>query len=449
LPGTGIVYCLTVADTQRVTAWLQGNGIDARAYYAELSTDERTDLEARLVNNEVKALVATVALGMGFDKPDLGFVIHYQRPGSVIAYYQQVGRAGRSLDLAHAVLLSGREDDEIGEYFIDSAFPPTEHFEQILGELGEVESMTTRQLESRLNLRHGQIEKALKLLEIDGAVGRDGGHWFRTPNRWAPDEERIERVTAARRIELAEMQRYVEHEGCLMEFLTRALDDPSSEPCGHCANDGGTAIPISIDERLVERATTFLKRDARPIAPRTQWAPGAVSGLTGRIGSPNLEGRALCVYRDAGWGRLVADGKYEGGHFDRRLVEASADLIHHRWKPQPSLAWITAVPSTKRPGLLGAFGSELADVLGIPFVEVLAAKAGLDQKLMENSVQQLRNVVAKLEVVSAVPTGPVLLIDDIVDSRWTLTYAGWLLYDHGVAAVHPFALAVASPRGDT
>lgn len=449
LPGTGIVYCLSVADTQRVTAWLRSHGIDAGAYYGDLPTDERTDLEARLVRNELKVLVATVALGMGFDKPDLGFVIHYQRPNSVIAYYQQVGRAGRSLDLAHAILLSGREDDEIGEYFIDSAFPPTEHFEQILGELGEVESMTIRQLEARLNLRQGQIAKALKLLEIDGAVGREGGRYFRTPNPWMPDQERIERVTVARRTELAEMQRYVEHDGCLMEFLTLALDDPSSEPCGRCANDGGEPIPVTTDERLVEQATTFLKRDARPIVPRGQWAPGAVIGLNGRIRSPNLEGMALCVYGDAGWGRLVANGKYRDGHFDRRLVEAAAELIQQRWRPHPLLAWITAVPSTKRPGLLGAFGSELADVLEIPFEEILAAKAGSDQKLMENSAQQLRNVVAKLEVVGQVPTGPVLLIDDIVDSRWTLTYAGWLLRNHGAAEVHPFALAAASPRGDT
>ncbi len=449
LPGTGVVYCLTVADTQRVTAWLQTHGIDARAYYGDLPTDERTDLEARLLRNELKVLVATVALGMGFDKPDLGFVIHYQRPGSVIAYYQQVGRAGRSLDLARAILLSGREDDEISEYFIDSAFPPTEHMEQILSELGEVESMTIRQLEARLNLRHGQIVKALKLLEIDGAVGRDVGRYFRTPNPWMPDEERIERVTAARRTELAEMQRYVEHDGCLMEFLTLALDDPSSAPCGRCANDGGEPLPATTDERLVEQATTFLKRDARPIVPRAQWAPSAVTGLQGRIRSPNLPGMALCVHGDAGWGRLVADGKYRDGRFDRRLVEATAELIQQRWRPQPYPAWITAVPSTKRPGLLGAFGSELADVLGLPFEEVLAAKAGPDQKLMENSAQQLRNVAGKLEVVAQVPAGPVLLIDDIVDSRWTLTYAGWLLREHGAADVHPYALAAASSRGDT
>lgn len=449
LPGTGIVYCLTVADTQRVAAWLRDLGIDAQAYFGGLAADERLRLESQLLNNEIKALVATVALGMGFDKPDLGFVIHYQRPGSVIAYYQQVGRAGRALEQARGILLSGREDDDIGEYFIETAFPPTAHMEQVLDELGEVESMSIRQLEPRLNLRHGQIEKALKLLEIDGAVGRERGRYFRTPNPWSPDAERIERVTATRRAELAQMQTYVEHGGCLMEFLTGALDDPSSRVCGHCANDGADPRSHTPDPLLVERATTFLRRDARTISPRSQWALGARSTLTGKIRSPNQPGVALCVYGDAGWGRLVADGKYRDGRFDRRLVEAAAELIQQRWRPNPRPTWVTAVPSNTRPGLLGVFGSQLSDVLGLPFEEVLAAKDGPDQKLMENSAQQLRNVAGKLVIVAPVPPGPVLLIDDIVDSRWTLTYAGWLLREHGAGEVHPFALAVASARGDT
>lgn len=449
LPGTGIVYCLTVADTERVAAWLRLCGIDAHAYFGALSSDERVRLESRLLDNEIKVLVATVALGMGFDKPDLAFVIHYQRPGSVIAYYQQVGRAGRALEHARGVLLSGREDDDIGDYFIETAFPPTAHMEQVLAELGEVESMTVPQMESRLNLRRGQIEKALKLLEIDGAVGREKGRYFRTPNPWSPDTERIDRVTATRRNELAQIQMYVEHDGCLMQFLTRALDDPTSKACGHCANDAGEPLSEGADALLVERATSFLRRDARPITPRIQWALGVGKELSGRISSPNLPGYALCVYGDAGWGRLVADGKYRDGRLDSRLVTAAAELIEQRWGPQPSPTWVTALPSNKRPGLLGSFGSELADLLGLPFEEVLGAMDGPDQKLMENSAQQLRNVVRKLKIVADVPPGPVLLIDDIVDSRWTLTYAGWLLRQHGSGEVHPFALAFASARGDT
>ena len=221
LPGSGIVYCLTVADTQRVATFLRGQGIDARPYNADLTTEEREALEDALIAGEMKALVATVALGMGFDKPDLGFVVHYQRPGSAIAYYQQVGRAGRAVDLAYGVLLGGREDDDIAEFFMDNAFPPTVNMHEILDALETTGSMSKTQLQEAVNLRIGRIEQALKLLEIDGAVARDGSRYRRTATPWEQDEARIERVKAARRVELAQMQAYMTHEGCLMEFLRR------------------------------------------------------------------------------------------------------------------------------------------------------------------------------------------------------------------------------------
>jgi ATP-dependent DNA helicase RecQ len=446
--GSGIIYCLTVADTTRVATWLRSHGIEVAAYNADLLGDEREQLEGRLINNEIKALVATVALGMGFDKPDLGFVVHYQRPGSVIAYYQQVGRAGRAVEHALGVLLCGREDDEIAEYFIESAFPPVVDMEAILATLERVEEMTLVKLESRLNLSRSQIQKALKLLEVDGAVGREKGRYFRTPNPWTPDVERMKRVTDARYDELAQMQEYVRFDGCLMEFLVRALDDPDAHECGHCANDGGPRVPRTVDPRLVQGATNFLRRDARPIEPRKRW-PGEVGQPHGRIDPPNMPGKALSIYGDAGWGRLVAEGKYGSGRFDQALIDASIDLIMVRWIPEPDPTWVTAIPSARHPGLVGALARAIADGLGIPFVEVLASSGGAKpQKSMQNSAQRVRNVRANLEVVADVPAGPVLLIDDIVDSGWTLTQAGWLLSAHGAGPVHPFALAVAANRAD-
>jgi ATP-dependent DNA helicase RecQ len=449
LPGSGIIYCLTVADTNRVASWLRGRGIDVMAYNADLPNEERERLEGLLINNEIKALVATVALGMGFDKPDLGFVVHYQRPGSVIAYYQQVGRAGRAVEHGLAVLLCGREDDEISEYFIETAFPPVADMGAVLAELAASQEVTVPKLESRLNMRRGQVQKALKLLEIDGAVARERGRYFRTPNQWRPDVDRIERVTAARYRELEEMRAYTHHSGCLMEFLVRALDDPGARQCGHCANDGGAALSHLVDSTFVQEATTFLRRDARTIEPRKMWPSQAASDLRGRIQPPNMPGMALSIYGDAGWGRLVAEGKYRHGRFDSGLVEAAVDLIGTRWCPSPPPTWVTAVPSARHPALVGALAGDIAEGLGLPLVDVLAASAtALPQKSMQNSAQQLRNVRSNLRVVSDIPSGPVLLIDDIVDSGWTLTYAGWLLSTHGAAAVHPFALAVAANRGD-
>jgi ATP-dependent DNA helicase RecQ len=450
MTGSGIVYCLTVADTQRVATFLRAQGIDARPYNADLSTEEREALEDALVANEMKALVATVALGMGFDKPDLGFVVHYQRPGSAIAYYQQVGRAGRAVEHAHGVVLSGREDDDIAEFFMDNAFPPTVNMQQILDALETVDSMSVPRLETKVNLRRGRIAQALKLLELDGAVAKDGGRYRRTSMPWAQDEERIERVMTARRIELAQMQAYMRETGCLMAFLTRLLDDPDAAPCGRCVNCTGEGLPRTVDDELVRAAVSFLRRDLRTIKPRLKWADDAVPGLSGKIAPPNANGMALSVYGDAGWGREVQRGKVVDGAFSRDLVEASAKAIRERWRPTPEPAWVTAVPSGRSPGLVEGFARALAGELGLPYMATLAVRPGAaPQAAMQNSAQQLENAHAKLSIAGdGVRAGPVLLVDDIVDTRWTMTVAGHLLHEHWSAAVHPFALAVATARDD-
>ncbi len=448
MPGGGIVYCLTVADTERVAEWLRQNRIEAAAYHARLTNDTRVELEQRLLANRLKVLVASTALGMGFDKPDLGFVVHYQRPGSAIAYYQQVGRAGRALDSAYGVLLSGREDDEIVDYFIRTAFPPEAEMRAVLTALDGVDLASIYVLEQRLNLRRSRIQHILKLLEVDGAVAHEGQRYFRTLNPWQADTERIERVTALRRSELAHMRAYMTHDGCLMTYLTTALDDPAPLACGRCAPETGGLLPPTPNPELVRTAVDFLRRSDRPIEPRLQWPADAVPDLSGRIRQPNEPGRTLAVYADAGWGRMVADGKYRDHRFDDELMAASVELVRRRWRPAPAPTWVTAIPSLRHPALVGDFAQRLAAALGLPCHDVLAAADVPQQKEMQNSAQQVRNVAASLRVTGACPTGPVLLVDDIVDSRWTLTYAGWLLRHHGAGPVHPFALATATPQDD-
>jgi ATP-dependent DNA helicase RecQ len=449
MPGSGIVYCLTVADSQRVATFLRSQAIDAIAYNASLSTEERNVLEDALIANDMKALVATVALGMGFDKPDLGFVVHYQRPGSAIAYYQQVGRAGRAVDEALGVVLSGREDDDIANYFMDIAFPSTESMYEILAALERVDSMSVAQLEKAINLRRGRLEQALKILEVDGAVARDGSRYRRTPNRWQPDEERIERVIQTRRAELAQMQAYMVERGCLMEFLTRLLDDPDPRPCGRCRNCTGRGLPREVDPALVHAAIEFLRRDLRTIDPRRRW-PAGLEDVSGTIQPLNERGMALCVYGDAGFGRDVQRGKYVDGVFSAELVTAAARAIRDRWRSSPAPTWVTALPSTAQRGIVHDFATRLAAALGIPYVDVLTVReGGLPQKAMQNSFQQANNALGKLDVTAEnVLPGPVLLVDDIVDSRWTLTVAGWRLQRSGSGPVHPFALAVAAGRDD-
>lgn len=270
LPGSGIIYCLTIPDTIRVTGWLKQKGFSVEAYHAE--SPDRPALEQAFLANEVKILVATVALGMGFDKPDIGYVIHFQRPGSVVAYYQQVGRAGRAVERSYGILLSGAEDDEIQDYFIQSAFPSIEVTNQILAALAKTEGLSTNEILARVNVSRSMLDKALKLLEVDGAIGTAYEDrktvYFRTPNPWQPDIERTERVTQQRRAEQAHMQAYMEHSGCLMEFLQRALDDAHPQPCGRCANCRGKGLPKVASHELILEAENFLKGAFIPIVPR-------------------------------------------------------------------------------------------------------------------------------------------------------------------------------------
>jgi ATP-dependent DNA helicase RecQ len=451
--GSGVIYCLTVADVERVTNWLKSQGVNAEAYHAgDDAKIDREALEKALLANELKALVATVALGMGFDKPDLAFVIHFQRPGSVVAYYQQVGRAGRAVDRAYGILLSGSEDDDIQDYFIESAFPAAETMTSILDAVGASDGLSINELLARVNVSRTMADRALKLLEIDGAIEIRSDKktlYFRSANPWQPDVERANRITALRRAELTQMQRYVAHRGCLMEFLARALDDPDAKSCGVCANCQGKGIRAEASAELVKQAAEFLGRVDIVLEPKKRWPLDMILSENSVIPAElrNAPGRALCYYGDAGWGRLVREGKYELGEFDDQIVDASASLIRERWKPEPFPEWVTAIPSRRHPGLVYDFAARLARSLGVPFVAALVRTSdAAEQKLMANSSMQARNVVGTLDAIEHVPTGPVLLIDDIIDSGWTLTLAGWLLRKKGTGVVHPFTLARATAR---
>lgn len=452
LPGSGIIYCLTIADCKRVAEWLRKQAIDAWEYHSKLNTEEREIREQKLLQNQIKALVATVALGMGFDKPDLGFVIHYQRPGSLVSYYQQVGRAGRAVDNAFAILLNGREDDEIQDYFIRSAFPGPEEMLKVLEVIEQSDrGLTIPAMLSHLNVSKGRIEKCLKLLEVDGAVARNGSIYFRTANPWVLDTKRAEMITALRYQELTRIKEFVVTKECLMEFVARELDDPYAGPCGKCANCQSPFFTCNLNHDLVLRAVEFLRNDYQIIEPRKQWPSGGIGRWRGRILDDlrNEEGRCLCIYGDAGWGRQVGVDKYQKNRFGDELVSASVDLIKNRWQPQPSPAWVTAVPSLRRPELVRDFASRLAEGLGLPFYPVLVKVQDTPaQKNMQNSAQQALNVADAFSVRGSCPNGPVLLIDDLVDSRWTLTVCGALLREAGSGPVHPFALATAAGGGD-
>ena len=398
LPGSGIVYTLTVRDADRVARWLQQNGIDAEAYHSR--AENREELESRLLENRIKALVATVALGMGFDKPDLGFVIHFQRPGSVVHYYQQVGRAGRAMDEAYGILLSGHEDQEITEFFIRNAFPPQAHVDVVINALNRADGgLSVPMLQKEVNLSKGAIEKTLKYLAVEtpSPVAKEGSRWHATPIDYHLDQEKIDQLCDLRRAEQQEMFEYMEEGDCLMQYLVRALDDPHAGPCAKCAGClGQPLLPATVEPEKVNAAGLFLRRNHLAISPRKRWQKGALEhfGFTGNIDADLLveEGRALSLWADAGWGEMVRKGKYEDGCFCDELIDGCLEMIDS-WAPEPKPAWLTFVPSLNHPELLPDFAQRLATRLGIPFVPaVQKIHDNRPQKEMRNSFQKARNL---------------------------------------------------------
>lgn len=443
--GSGIVYCLTIQDTELVAGWLTTRGIPSVAYSGDTPAEQRLEIERRLLDNDVQVVAATSALGMGFDKPDLGFVVHYQSPGTPIAYYQQVGRAGRGTDRALGLLLSGHEDRDIQDFFIETAFPSKARAEEVVDLLKEAaRPVSVNDIMRSVNIRKSRLEAMLKILEVEGAVERVPDGWLRTLAGWEYDAGRVKRVTDARRAEQAAMEEYVTTTRCRMLFLREQLDDPHARLCGRCDNCSPTDFfDVEIHPALVRDATEYLKAQDLYIEPRKRWERIAGSEVRGSIAEEERlsPGRVLSLYADGGWGSLVRKGKWQDGVFDDALVEASADLIEKRWRPDPFPEWVTCVPSTRHPDLVPGFTRSLAQRLGLPFRDAIVKIGETEpQKDMENSQQQLLNVHDAFDVVDPLDQ-PVLLVDDMVDSRWTITVAGALLRRAGVPRVYPFALA--------
>ena len=437
LPGSGIVYALTVRDAEQVAGWLKARGVDVEAYTGRTG-DGRTELEQALLDNKLKALVATTALGMGFDKPDIAFVVHYQTPGSVVAYYQQVGRAGRALDAAYGVLLSGAEEIEITDYFIESAFPTRDQVAAVLQALEAApEGLSIRELESRVNVSNGRIQKTIQLLSLESPapIATFEGKWQLTAATLSEAFwERADRLTALRRMERDQMQEYVRLSSGHMEFLIRSLDGTP----GHFVRPALPDLAVSTDPSGVRDAVSFLRRASLDIQPRKQWPPGKAIPPHHRA----QQGKALSVWGDAGWGNDVRLGKYRDHRFSDDLVGACAALVRD-WGPAPSPMWVTSVPSYGRPELVPGFARRLAAALRLPYREALArTEQRPEQKTMENSDQQARNVIGSLAVnEEEVLPGAVLLVDDMVDSRWTFAVASWELRRHGSGEVWPLALS--------
>ncbi|KUF13129.1 RecQ family ATP-dependent DNA helicase [Streptomyces silvensis] len=470
LPGSGIIYTLTVAAAEEVTAYLSHRGHTVASYTGKTENADRQQAEEDLLANRVKALVATSALGMGFDKPDLGFVVHLGSPSSPIAYYQQVGRAGRGVEHAEVLLLPGKEDTAIWNYFASLAFPPEEQVRRTLDVLAQAgRPVSLPALEPLVELRRSRLETMLKVLDVDGAVRRVKGGWVSTGAPWMYDTERYAWVAKQRQAEQQAMREYAATTGCRMEFLRRQLDDEEAVPCGRCDNCAGGRFNDRVSATALETARGELARPGVDVEPRKMWPTGlAAVGMTlkGRIppGEQASPGRALGRLSDIGWGNrlrpMLAPQAPDGPVPDdvtKAVVEVLAD-----WAKGPG-GWaaggadsgprpvgVVTMASRSKPQLIQSLGARIAEIGRLPLLGSLeyTADAEVAHVPRSNSAQRLRALDGALTVPPALAAalreadGPVLLVDDATETGWTLAVGARMLRQAGAKGVLPLVLAV-------
>lgn len=467
MPGSGVVYCLTKADCDLVTDWLNENNIKSEKYYADISKEYKAIILDKFQKNEIKVLVATVAFGMGYDKPDIGFVIHFQRPANIVSYYQQIGRAGRGIELAYALLLCGEEDEHINQYFINSAFPTEKDMNIVVDFITDNPGKSISEIKGALNIRANRVEKTLKYLTVGDDiyteyVNRKKGY-YKSAKKWEPDLERSEGITAIRYKEMQDMDEFTKQKGCYMKYIAEKLDDVNAKVCGKCSNCRGLLFDETVGAETVQRAQQFIKSKFGVIEPRKRfpYRIGIKDEYQFKSSSPDGQsknstvikdeyqfksGIVLSNYADAGYGMAVQKGKYVDGYFPDELVDASVKILSEFIKNN-NIEWITPVTSKRHPQLVPDFAKRLADRLGIGYFEGIKKFNAEEQKKFENSDRQYQNANDSFEIIQ-VKKENILLVDDMVDSRWTFTVCAMKMREVGSGDIYPFALANTAGRGD-
>lgn len=449
LPGSGIVYTLTVAQAHDLAADLRAQGFAVAAYTGSTDSADREQLEADLLANRVKALIATSALGMGFDKPDLGFVVHLGAPSSPIAYYQQVGRAGRATASAEVILLPGTEDQDIWNYFASLAFPAESLVRKVIGELSPDQPLSTPALESRVDLNRSRLEMVLKVLDVDGAVRRVKGGWLGTGASWTYDEQRYRKLDELRRAEQQAMLDYQRTDDCRMSFLRAQLNDPQLQPgerCGRCDNCAGPRFDAAVDAAAAEATRERLMRPGVEITPRRQWPSGLARlglELSGRITDGPEPGRVIGRFTDLGWGvrlrRLLDEPDQQ---VPEEVVRAAVRVLADwDWRTRPTA--VLGLDSATHPVLIGSLADRLAELGRLTRLDDLRYAPGRRATTAANSAYRVAALQGSWLPPAELPAGigPVLLVDDVTDTGWTLTIAARLLRAAGAPQVLPFALA--------
>ncbi|MGI9608555.1 MAG: RecQ family ATP-dependent DNA helicase [Acidimicrobiales bacterium] len=450
IEGSGIIYALTVDQATTTAKWLREQGHAVEAYSGGTDPGQRTRLEDGLRENELKALVATSALGMGFDKSDMAFCIHLGLPPTPVAYYQQIGRAGRGVDRAEVIALPRpREDERIWRWFESVSLPSEELCHRVLAELDGSRPMSVPALEAAVNVGRSRLDTLLSILDVQGAVRRVKGGWVLSPGAWEYDAELADRLRELRAAEAQQMRDYTTHVGCRLRYLRELLDDPEADDCGRCDRcSGGSAHDPRPADDVASAARAHLRGSDVAIEPRRQWAP-SLDEPKGRI-APERQarwGRALSRVGDGGWDPIVAD------LLDGTTTELSPEMINgivgilRRWDWQERPTWICCMPTRRRAALVNGVAAEIGRLGKLPVYSAIARDPGAGwQEDQANSAFKLSNVWGRLQIVDiALPegarrSGPVLLVDDTADSRWSITVAAHLLAEAGCGPVLPFVL---------
>ena len=455
IPGSGIIYCITQKDCNYLADYLNKNGISARPYHSGTELKEsNVEAEQLFKNNEIKALVATIKLGMGYDKSDIGFVIHFQRPSSLVAYYQQIGRAGRSEGVeAYCYLMTGEEDREINEYFIENAFPTMYQEKKVVEALESADNgLKLKDLQYYCNISTKALNRSMMFLMNQGIIYQDdtSKKYFRSVNPYHYMGDYYEQIKKIKRAELDELEEYIYYKGCLSRFVVNAMNDNTACDCGKCANCLGKGILDTVsmpNEEDTSIAQEYLGRLYYDIIPRLRWGtkdnPFSENII---ISKPNENGLALAKYNDTGYGKMVAQDKYHAERFREELVVKAVEILKQRIN-NTEYSIVTNIPSARN-RKVAMLAKQIANGLGIEYRELLdVTEVVSQQKMMQNSYFQYKNAIEKLKILEDIVDikgKNIILIDDLVDSKWTLTVAGGLLHKAGAEKVYPFCLADSS-----
>ncbi len=452
LEGSGIIYCLTQRDCDYLSEFLKKNKVSAAAYYSRDGEDGEKlnrEIEEKFRTNKLKVIVATIKLGMGYDKGDIAFVIHYQMPSNIVSYYQQIGRAGRNIDKAYIFLMYGKEDEEILNFFINTAFPTEQETKKIVDYIGDRDGVRIGQIVSAMNIRKSRIDKAIAFLINDGFIRKDRGTYYITPKKFVYDREHYDAITAIRKNEMEQMKRLAQTKECYSKYIVSCLDDKTARECSHCSNClGREIIPSAVSEKFIHIAEEYVNKLIIPIEPRKRWASSSETRAT-KIEYINQTGFCISKYGDAGYGELVKQGKYsKEKRFSDELAGKSAEILKS-FVQENKIRHICCVPSL-RSDLVKEFTLRLASSLKLEFVDALEKTEARQQKEMENSAHQCANAYTSFWVKDGVRIPKnILLVDDVVDSKWTFTVCGYRLMEAGAEKVFPFALADSSNREDS